>query len=773
MEGVEYPYNAYDPWSDRAHVAAVHPFDPFEDTVLAPSNVRGIQARAYWAEYSEYLLVPELLRFSSGADLLAQLNAMEGRKVSARMGAAYRNDLKETHGTGTIEAKELKVALRALGFEPKKEELKKLVSDLDKSGSSHGQGMLDFNEFLEIMTAKMSEKDSKETGCSGIVCLGGQAAVNEVPYVFFPRLPRCLRTPAGVGGTGHRPFGKEQIVKAFQLFKGPTGKISFEDLKAVARELGENMSDEELQEMIREADKDDDGEDDYCDCADGSDEPLTAACAGVSAGHRAAPAAAPRFRCSNAGSIPRTVYSSMVDDGIADCCDGSDERSAGRPAAKTATGACSAELRAVARRVAALLALERQGEVLKQEHLEQLQLRRAKARENLQHAELQAQPKPLTKEEVEGPGRALLRCFKKAGEKMDLAANASCVPAEQCWAVCAYLCADSRHFNGTCALQRDDGIPSGDAKEWVFFGYDPDALRMEQSLSGFEEEMGEEGIIEAAAVEHLVLLEGWSNNDARWLELRQKLARLQRKSRGVLEELQEAKTESGMMDLVKTGQLGPQGAYHGLHGQCLNLTQDQYVGTTAVREQWHTFFYSICFYQKATQQEIKSAVAGETACDESGTCEEVKVEEAQVIFLGRPVGFWKPGLNAQRVGLPELFFEPSEHTMIFAGGQPCGATPRAVAVHFVCGVDVGLARLEEVKTCLYVAEAVHPGACNLSLGWQGDLAMRVMQSQWDSDSNPTRTVVATIRSPPVGIRSFGRSRLNPQNDGRAWRPVMG
>ena len=33
-----------------------------------------------------------------------------------------------------------------------------------------------------------------------------------------------------------------------------------EDLKAVARELGENMSDEELQEMIREADKDDDGE---------------------------------------------------------------------------------------------------------------------------------------------------------------------------------------------------------------------------------------------------------------------------------------------------------------------------------------------------------------------------------------------------------------------------------------------------------------------------------------------------------------------------------
>lgn len=34
-----------------------------------------------------------------------------------------------------------------------------------------------------------------------------------------------------------------------------TWHIQREDLKAVARELGENMSDEELQEMIREADK--------------------------------------------------------------------------------------------------------------------------------------------------------------------------------------------------------------------------------------------------------------------------------------------------------------------------------------------------------------------------------------------------------------------------------------------------------------------------------------------------------------------------------------
>ncbi len=34
------------------------------------------------------------------------------------------------------------------------------------------------------------------------------------------------------------------------------GKITFRNLKRVAKELGENMSDEELQEMIDEADLD-------------------------------------------------------------------------------------------------------------------------------------------------------------------------------------------------------------------------------------------------------------------------------------------------------------------------------------------------------------------------------------------------------------------------------------------------------------------------------------------------------------------------------------
>jgi Ca2+-binding EF-hand superfamily protein len=60
-------------------------------------------------------------------------------------------DLFDTDGSGTIDSKELKVAMRALGFEPKKEEIKKMIADIDKDGS----GTIDFNEFLELMAKKM------------------------------------------------------------------------------------------------------------------------------------------------------------------------------------------------------------------------------------------------------------------------------------------------------------------------------------------------------------------------------------------------------------------------------------------------------------------------------------------------------------------------------------------------------------------------------------------------------------------------------------------
>ena len=93
-------------------------------------------------------------------------------------------DLFDTDGSGTIDAKELKVAMRALGFEPSKEEIRKLISEIDKDGNSQ----VDFSEFLVMMTSKMGERDSRE-----------------------------------------------EMVKAFRLFDDDeTGKISFRNLKRVA-----------------------------------------------------------------------------------------------------------------------------------------------------------------------------------------------------------------------------------------------------------------------------------------------------------------------------------------------------------------------------------------------------------------------------------------------------------------------------------------------------------------------------------------------------------
>ena len=119
-------------------------------------------------------------------------------------------DLFDTDGSEKIDAKELKVAMRALGFEPRKEEIKKLIADIDRDGS----GQIDFAEFLDMMQSKMSERD-----------------------------------------------GREEVIKAFRLFDDDeTGKISLKNLRRVAKEIGEVMTEEELQEMIEEADLDGDGE---------------------------------------------------------------------------------------------------------------------------------------------------------------------------------------------------------------------------------------------------------------------------------------------------------------------------------------------------------------------------------------------------------------------------------------------------------------------------------------------------------------------------------
>ena len=53
---------------------------------------------------------------------------------------------------------------------------------------------------------------------------------------------------------------REEILRAFELFDdGAKGVINLEDLRRVARELGEGLEEEELAAMIEEFDLDGDG----------------------------------------------------------------------------------------------------------------------------------------------------------------------------------------------------------------------------------------------------------------------------------------------------------------------------------------------------------------------------------------------------------------------------------------------------------------------------------------------------------------------------------
>ena len=49
--------------------------------------------------------------------------------------------------------------------------------------------------------------------------------------------------------------GEKELEKAFILFSQEKDHITLEDLQFIAKELGENMTDDELKEMIFEANK--------------------------------------------------------------------------------------------------------------------------------------------------------------------------------------------------------------------------------------------------------------------------------------------------------------------------------------------------------------------------------------------------------------------------------------------------------------------------------------------------------------------------------------
>ncbi|CAG7871085.1 unnamed protein product [Brassica rapa] len=116
-------------------------------------------------------------------------------------------------GDGCITTKELGTVMRSLGQNPTEAELQDMINEVDADGN----GTIDFPEFLNLMARKMKDTDSEE-----------------------------------------------ELKEAFRVFdKDQNGFISAAELRHVMTNLGEKLTDEEVDEMVREADVDGDGQINY------------------------------------------------------------------------------------------------------------------------------------------------------------------------------------------------------------------------------------------------------------------------------------------------------------------------------------------------------------------------------------------------------------------------------------------------------------------------------------------------------------------------------
>ncbi|KAJ1557801.1 hypothetical protein HK096_005273, partial [Nowakowskiella sp. JEL0078] len=117
----------------------------------------------------------------------------------------------DTDGSGTITSKEWRIAMRALGYEPSREEMKRMLAEIDVDGS----GTIDLEEFLQLITRRMAQQ-----------------------------------------------VARDEMRQTFKLFDPDlnTGTITIKNLRKVVEMVGEDLTDEELREMMEEADKDQDGE---------------------------------------------------------------------------------------------------------------------------------------------------------------------------------------------------------------------------------------------------------------------------------------------------------------------------------------------------------------------------------------------------------------------------------------------------------------------------------------------------------------------------------
>jgi len=137
-----------------------------------------------------------------------------------------------------------------------------MVNEVDADGN----GIIDFPEFLGLMARKMKVR------CLGFVGEGGRGRlVHPQPR---PRTPLNAsppqKNPPSLAALPLQDVdSEEELREAFKVFdKDGNGFISAAELRHVMTNLGEKLSDAEVDEMIREADVDGDGQINYDEFVD-------------------------------------------------------------------------------------------------------------------------------------------------------------------------------------------------------------------------------------------------------------------------------------------------------------------------------------------------------------------------------------------------------------------------------------------------------------------------------------------------------------------------
>ncbi|XKL64680.1 hypothetical protein PGB90_004766 [Kerria lacca] len=155
-------------------------------------------------------------------------------KIPAHMSKKQLNEFREAFmlfdkdGDGSITKEELGRVMRSLGQFAREEELQQMLHDVDIDGD----GCFSFDEFVEI--ASNMDKTSSNT------------AEEE----------------------------EKELRDAFRVFdKHNRGYISASDLRAVLQCLGEDLSEEEIEDMIKEVDVDGDGRIDFLEFVHALGEP--------------------------------------------------------------------------------------------------------------------------------------------------------------------------------------------------------------------------------------------------------------------------------------------------------------------------------------------------------------------------------------------------------------------------------------------------------------------------------------------------------------------